>query len=153
MRPSRSVQRLSSAVGTAVLGLVAVAALAGCQPPPKRMAPPPAPPSVPTAEQTMSVQQQFAAADPKAKVGHVAGVKADQHLAAVGGIAFSDVKVGDPIAFAGSDQQPFANGTIIDLDNHTDPSHPLLIVDYQKASTNGRDPTVADFAILVQMGR
>jgi len=97
-------------------------------------------------------QQQFAAQDPHARVGRVASVKVDSHLAAVGGIPFADVKQGDPISFTGPDHDPFATGTIIDLDNHTDPKFPLLIVDYQKGSGNGRDPSVGDLAITVPMG-
>ena len=153
MRPSRSVQRLSSAVGTAVVGLVGLVALAGCQPPPKPMAPPPPPPPVPTADQVSSAQQRFAAIDPHAKVGYV--VKADPatHLAVVGGIPFTAVKVGDPISFTGADQVPFANGTIQDLDNYTSKDFSFLIVDYQKASTNGRDPAARDLAVVIPMGR
>jgi hypothetical protein len=147
------VQRLSSAVGTAVLGLVAAVAVYGCQAKPKPMAPPPPAPAMATPDQVVATQQQFAAVDPHTKVGHV--VKADpaSHLAVVSGIAFADAKVGDPISFTGLDQQPFANGTITDLDNHTDKNFSFLIVDYQKASPNGRDPAAGDLAVLIPMGR
>jgi hypothetical protein len=157
MRPSRSVQRLSSSVGTAVLASVAgacvAATLVGCVPPPKPMAPPPPPPPVPTVDDVTQTQQQFAALDPHARVGHVAQASPADHIAAVSGIPFTDVKVGDSISFTGPDHEPFATGTVIDLDDHTSPQYPFLIVDYSKSSTNGRDPTAGDLAIFIPVSR
>ena len=78
---------------------------------------------------------------------------ASDHTAVVSGIPFTDVKVGDPISFVGADQQPIANGTITDLDNHTNANFSLLIVDYQKASPSGRDPVANDLAVFIPLGR
>ena len=157
MRPSRSVQRLSSGVGTAVLAsvtaLAAATALVGCQPPPQPMAPPPPPPAVPTAADMDTTRQQITALDPRAAVGHVVKASASDHIAVVSGIPFTAVKVGDPISFTGPDHEPFATGTITDLDNRTDPHFPFLIVDYSKSATNGRDPGDGDLAIFIPMGR
>jgi hypothetical protein len=136
----------------AVLGVAAFVTLTGCQPAPKPVAPPPPPPATPTAEDVTQTQHDFAAVDPHAKVGRVSAVSVGDHMAVVSGIALTDVKKGDPISFTGPDHEPFANGSIFDLDNHTSTEHPFLIVDYQKASTNGRDPAVGDIAIYIPMG-
>ncbi len=162
MRPSRSVQRLRSGLASTlastmgstaatVVGMAGLAALVGCQPPPKPAPAPMAPAPVPTADQVRTTQTQFAAMDPKAKVGHVADDDAAGHRAAVAGIAFTDVKVGDVISFTGPDQRPFATGTIVDLDNHTSPAFPLLIVDYQQSASGGRDPKAGDLAIFIPL--
>lgn len=153
MRPTRSVYRPKSAVGSAALAAATAAALVGCQPPPKKAAPPPEPPPVPTANDAMQTQRQMAAIDPHARVGRVATVSDADHLAVVSRIPFADVKVGDPISFTGTDNRPFATGTITDLDDHTSPGFPFLIVDYQKASPDGRDPVAGDQAITIPMGK
>ncbi len=153
MRPSRSVYRLKSAVVSGGAAVAIAAGVVGCQPAPKP-APKPAPaPSVPTANEADMTRQMLNAVDPNAHVGQVAAASAPDHTAVVTGIPFADVKVGDPISFTGPNHQPFATGTIIDLDNHTNPQYSLVIVDYQKASTGGRDPGPGDLAITIPMGK
>ena len=153
MRPSRSVQRLSSAVGTAVLAATAAAALVGCQPPVRPAPPAPAAPTMSTSQQAEDTRNQFVAIDPNAQVGRVDAVDAGSHMAVVAGIPLAKVKVGDTVSFTGPDHQPFATGTITILDNYTAPgAHEFLDVDYQKSSSNGRDPTAGDLAIVIPLG-
>ena len=148
MRPSRSVPRSLATVAATLVAAV----LSGCQAPAKPAPPPPAAPPAPTANDSMQAQQQLAAIDPRAKVGTVAGVQPANHLAAVSRIPFEAVKVGDAISFTGTDNRPFATGSVIDKDDHTDPAHPFLIVDYQKASSGGHDPADGDLAITIPVG-
>jgi hypothetical protein len=150
MRASRTVvpPTLRSPLAAALVAAT-TAVLAGCQPPPKPMPAPAPPPPVPTETQVMAMQQQMASIDPKAHVGHVAGVKADIHLAAVLGFP-ADVKVGDTVSFTGADHNPFANGAISSIDESR-PPYKFFMVDYSKASTNGRDPANGDLAITVPL--
>ena len=131
---------------------VGLAMLTGCQPAPQPRPPAPPAPMVPSASQAMSTQQQFAALDPKAKVGRVAEVDSGMHMAAVSGINAADVKEHDTVSFADASNRVVANGQVISVDAHTNPAQPFVIVDYARAPSGGRDPVQGDLAIMVNLG-
>ena len=155
MRPSRSVSPLSCRSAVAVLGVVGALGgglLVGCQAAPKPVPVAPSAPAVPTQQDQMSAQQRFTAVDPNVKVGRVAAVDASAHMAAVEGIAPTDLKVGDTISFTGPDYQPFANGSVKVM-SPSNNGNQFPIVDYSKSPSGGRDPVVGDLAITVPLGK
>jgi hypothetical protein len=133
---------MSAALGAAMLS--------GCAEEPKKTPPPMAPVIIPaSSEQQQAAAEDFTHLDPSAKVGHVAGSRPSDMMAAVAGISGDDVKVGDTIVFADGRQKGIANGTIRSIDKTTDPTLPLLIVDYDFSTVpGGRAPVRGDLAIF-----
>jgi len=121
--------------------------LAGChqEPPP----PPPAPPPPMSSAQISRMQQDYIKADPNMRLGRVEGVRAQDSLAAVSGIAFGDVRLKDAVTFADSSNKVIANGLIITMDKE---NASLLVVKYEIAP-GGRAPELGDVVYRVMAGK
>jgi hypothetical protein len=143
MRSSRSViLLLSQSVAAAFLG----ASMVGCQPPPKPLPPPPAPTvATPAEAQQISLDlNRFG----KAHVGRVNAISDADKLAAITGIADTDVKLGDVISILdGVTGKVVANGTITYLHVDKETNTPAIVVKYDLSPDGGRTPIKGDLAV------
>lgn len=121
---------------TRLMGLILAVSVVGCASHRKQVLPPPATPF--TAEE---MQSEFQRIDPSTRVGLVAAVQADNHLAAVSHLDTSEFRSGDTISFIDTNKDLVGHGTVVRTVDD------LLIVQYQ---TNTRPLRKGDLAVRVR---
>lgn len=128
--------------GTVIFGgAVVLGMAAGCRPksgPPTAALPPEADASL-----VQQLRQSYQRIHPGTRVGLVTAVAEEVSLAAVSDIDLKSFKNGDILTFIDTNEQPFANGTVVNI---TDDA---LHVKYTPAS-GGRAPRQGDLAVSLQ---
>jgi hypothetical protein len=95
----------------------------------------------PSAQDAAAVRERFMRATPQARVGVVAAVSPETHLAAVGDLPLQDFAIGDVLTFIDAAEKPFNNGTVVNA------SSQYLHVRYE---TDRRAPRVGELAVHIR---
>jgi hypothetical protein len=92
----------------------------------------------PSPQDAAAARGRIMQSDPNARVGIVAAVAPETHLAAVGDLPLQDFAIGDVLTFIDAAEKPFNNGTVVNA------SSQYLHVRYE---ADRRAPRVGELAV------